>query len=127
MRALVFAAMVALSACSGEPDNSKLAEAEARAGAEAAEDGRISCAMNGAQLFDRTCTMDRMTGAEGAVLIVGRDDAGYRRLRVTGDGRGVVAADGVEPAVVTIVDNGMIEVAVGGDRFRLPADTSGGR
>jgi hypothetical protein len=125
MRSAVLPFVLLLAACSSEPDNAALAEAEARAGAEAAKDGRISCAMNGATLFDRKCTMDRMTSGEGPVLIVGRDDVGYRRLLVTTDGRGVVAADGADPATVKIVENGMIEVAVGGDRFRLPADTDG--
>lgn len=116
---------MSLAACSSQPDNSKLAAAEAKAGAEAIEDGRISCAMGGATLFDRKCTMDRMTSAGGPVLIVGREGAGFRRLLVTTDGRGVVSADGAEPAKVTIIGEDMIEVAIGGDRFRLPADTDG--
>lgn len=86
---------------------------------------RISCAMRGAARFERACSLDRMDSADGPVLIVGRADAGYRRLLVTSDGRGVVSADGAEPASVTIIGDGMIEVAVDGDRFRLPADTDG--
>jgi hypothetical protein len=124
-RLVLLLCMSMVAACSDAPDNGALAEAEARAGAEAAEDGRISCAMNGAQLFDRKCTLDRMSSNDGPVLIVGRDGMGYRRLLVTTDGRGVVAADGVDPATVKIIENGMIEVTIGGDRFRLPADTDG--
>ena len=41
------------------------------------------------------------------------------------DGRGVIAADGSEPAKVMIIGDGVIEVAVGGDRYRLPANTKG--
>jgi hypothetical protein len=126
-RAVLIAALLSLAACSSEPDNTALAEAEANAGAAAAAEGRISCAMGGATLFDRKCTMDRMTSSDGPILIVGREGQGYRRLLVTTDGRGVVSADGAEPALVTIIDKAMIEVAVGGDRFRLPADASGGR
>lgn len=127
MRSLVFSltCLLLLSACQNAPDNSKLAEAEAKAGTEAAEDGRISCAMGGAKLFDRKCTMDRMTSSDGPVLIVGRESAGFRRLLITRDGRGVVSADGAEAARVSIIDQGMIEVQVGNDRFRLPADTGG--
>lgn len=121
------AILLSLTGCSGEPDNAALAQAEANAGAAAAGEGRISCAMGGAKLFDRKCTMDRMTSSDGPVLIVGRDDQGFRRLLVTTDGRGVVSADGTEPATVTIIDQTMIEVAVGNDRFRLPADASGGK
>lgn len=123
----LIAITLALAACRNEPDNAALAEAEANSGAAAAAEGRISCAMGGAKLFDRKCTMDRMTSSDGPVLIVGHDDQGYRRLLVTTDGRGVVSADGAEPAKVTIIDKTMIEVAVGNDRFRLPADASGGR
>lgn len=117
--------LLVLTGCQNAPDNSKLAEAEAKAGAQAAEDGRISCAMGGAQLFDRKCTMDRMTSSDGPVLIVGREGAGFRRLLITSDGRGVISADGAEPAKVTIVGAGLIEVQIGGDRFRLPAETGG--
>jgi hypothetical protein len=127
MRSFVIMSLLgaSLAACSSQPDNSKLAAAEAKAVAEAIDDGRISCAMGGATLFDRKCTMDRMTSGDGPVLIVGREEAGFRRLLITGDGRGVVSADGAEPAEVTIIGKDMIEVAIGGDRFRLPADTDG--
>lgn len=81
--------------------------------------------MAGATAFARDCSLARMTSSEGTVLVVGRDDTGYRRLLITTDGRGVVAADGVDAANVTIVGDGQIEVAIGGDRFRLPADTDG--
>ena len=33
----------------------------------------------------------------------------------------MVAADGAEQAEVTLLGDGRIEVAIGGDRFRLPA------
>ena len=46
---------------------------------------------------------------------------GFRRFVVAGDGTGVAAADGAEPAMVTIIDDDRIEVAIGGDTFRLPA------
>ena len=91
----------------------------------AADEGRIDCALGGAEQFDRICTLDRMTSANGMVLVVGREGAGYRRLLVTTDGRGVVAADGVDAASVSIIGDGVIEVAIGDDRFRLPADTDG--
>lgn len=48
-------------------------------------------------------------------------DGGFRRLLVTHDGRGVVAADGAEAAVVATVADNMIEVTLGNDRIRLPA------
>ncbi|MDR7227524.1 hypothetical protein J2X44_002060 [Sphingopyxis sp. BE259] len=121
------AGFLLLAACGGAPDNGDLAEAEARGSRDAAANGRIECALEGAKLFDRTCTVEEMSGQDGAVLVVGRGNVGYRRLQITTDGRGVVSADGAEPANVTIVGDGMIEVAVGNDRYRLPANTGGAK
>ena len=120
-------ALIALAGCDRSPDNGDLAEAEARGSREAAENGRIECALEGAKLFDRTCTVDEMSGADGTILVVGRANVGYRRLQITTDGRGVVSADGAEPAKVSIVGNNMIEVAIGHDRYRLPANTGGAK
>ncbi|SBV32971.1 conserved protein of unknown function [uncultured Sphingopyxis sp.] len=119
--------LIALAGCDRAPDNGDLAEAEARGSREAAENGRIECALEGAKLFDRTCTVDEMSGADGTILVVGRANVGYRRLQITTDGRGVVPADGAEPAKVSIVGNNMIEVAIGHDRYRLPANTGGAK
>ncbi|MBO9697408.1 MAG: hypothetical protein J7499_14530 [Sphingopyxis sp.] len=119
--------LVALAGCDRAPDNGDLAEAEARGSREAAGNGRIECALEGAKLFDRTCTVEEMSGDNGAILVVGRANVGYRRLQITTDGRGVVSADGAEPAKVTIVGDNVIEVAVGHDRYRLPANTGGAK
>lgn len=117
--------LLLLAACNDKPNNADIAAAEAKQSRDAANDGRIECALEGAKLFDRTCTVQEMSGAEGAVLVVGRSDVGYRRLQITTDGRGVISADGAEVANVSIVDEGVIEVAIGNDRYRLPADTGG--
>ena len=117
--------LLLLAGCDSAPDNAKLAETEAKQSRDAANDGRIECALEGAKLFDRTCTVQEMNGEGGTILVVGRGDVGYRRLQITTDGRGVVSADGSEPATVTIIGEGMIEVAIGADKYRLPADTGG--
>lgn len=119
--------LLLLAACNRAPDNGELAEAEARGSREAAENGRIECALEGTKLFDRTCTVEEMSGEGGTILVVGRGNVGYRRLQITTDGRGLVSADGAEPAKVSIIGNNMIEVAVGHDRYRLPANTSGAK
>lgn len=124
-RLLLAPALLLAAGCDSAPDNGTLAEAEARGSREAAANGRIECALEGAALFDRTCTLEEMTGADGTTLIVGKPTVGYRRLQITTDGRGVVAADGSQPATVAIVGDGMIEVAIGADRYRLPANTGG--
>ena len=89
--------------------------------AAAEDDGRIECRIGAARDFERFCTIERSEGAEGRTLTVRKPDGGFRRLRVTDDGRGVVAGDGAEQAEVTIVADDRIEVAIGGDTFRLPA------
>lgn len=118
-------ALVALTGCNRTSENSDLAEAEARGSRAAAEDGRIECALEGSKLFDRTCTVEEMSGEGGTIVVVGRSNVGYRRLQITTDGRGVVSADGAEPAKVSIVGENVIEVAIGNDRYRLPANTGG--
>jgi hypothetical protein len=80
-----------------------------------AEDTRVDCSMG------RDCTIERSRGPEGTILTIRHPEGGFRRLLIATDGRGVVAADGAEPAEVTALADGRIEVAIGGDRYRLPA------
>ncbi len=84
------------------------------------EGNRIECRFGGAAQFERSCTYER-EGEAGAILVIRKPDGGFRRLRIVRDGRGVVAADGAEPARVTILADNRIQVEIGGDRFRLPA------
>ena len=110
-----------LAACSQQPaDRGALSNAIDNAQAAAGGDERIDCAA-GSAAFARDCTVERTESAEGLILTVRRADNGFHRLLVVKDGRGVVAADGAESAKVTLVGDGRIEVAIGGDRYRLPA------
>lgn len=120
--------LILLAACSpGDDRNANtqaLAGFEAQQRAAAEDDGRILCA-HGDAAWARACTVEQMQTAAGLVLTVRHaDDGRFHRLLVTRDGRGVVAADGAEPAVVHVVDGG-IEVTIGGDRYRLPATVRG--
>lgn len=81
---------------------------------------RVECAPAGAMGFALVCPFDRERDGEGLILTVHNPDGGFHRLRVTTDGRGVVAADGAEAAAVAIRGDA-IEVAIGKDRYRLPA------
>ena len=115
-----------LAACSEQTtDRNVLAQVEAKQRSDAENDGRIVCAQHGSADFARVCTVDRVNGADGLVLTVSHPDGSFHRLLVTKDGRGVVAADGAENAVVTVLGPGSIEVALGGDRYRLPATVKG--
>jgi hypothetical protein len=113
----VLAVLILLAGC-GDPD---AARERAMAVAAAEEAGRIDCATEGAVRFERVCTVERSMGGEGLVLTLRSPGGGFRRLLVTRDGRGVVAADGADPANVSLIDGDRIEVALAGDRYRLPA------
>ena len=115
------AALLLLAACSDPaPNGNALAQVESAQAAAAEDDGIILCARGGAAL-KRDCVVEQTQSERGLVLTVRHADGGFHRLLVTRDGRGVVAADGAEPAKVTIAEPGMIDVALGGDRYRLPA------
>ncbi len=106
-----------LTAGCGDPNETG---PEAPAAAQAEEE-RVDCAPAGAGEFRRVCTIERAQGTEGTILTVRHPDGGFRRLLVTNDGRGVIAADGAEKALVSIIGDDRIEVALAGHRYRLPA------
>ncbi|WP_454882739.1 hypothetical protein [Sphingomonas oryzagri] len=85
----------------------------------------IPCALAGSEAFKPDCTVERATTADGIVLTLHHPDGGFRRLQVATDGRGVVAADGADVASVKVMSPGSIEVAIGEDRYRLPATVKG--
>ncbi|HEX8553537.1 MAG TPA: hypothetical protein VF695_02415 [Sphingomonas sp.] len=119
------ALVLLLAACSSEPaPNTVPANAQVSAAPEA--DTRILCA-RGQDALARTCTVDQMEGEGGLTLTIRHPDGGFHRLLVTGDERGVAAADGAEPARVTLVGDREIEVAIGNTRYRLPATTAPAR
>lgn len=98
-----------------------LLEAEAAARAELAESGLVNCAVGGESGFRPVCTIEQVQSDEGVILTLRHPDGGFRRLLVTNDGRGVIAADGAEPAEVTPMSGNQIEVVIADDRYRLPA------
>lgn len=109
--AILAIALLALAACGKQDDEPR----------RAAFDDRIVCATAGSDDFTRACTLERGLSARGLELTLGNPDGGFHRLLVTKDGRGVIAADGAEQAVVSIAGDKEIQVALGGDRYVLPA------
>ena len=89
--------------------------------AEGGKADTVDCALAGAADFTPSCAIERTASADGLTLTIRNPDGGFRRLKVTSDGRGVIAADGAAPAAVSIVGDKRVEVALGGDRYRLPA------
>lgn len=114
MRRLLILPLSLVSACGSQP----MVESNGAAAPAAGEpDHRIDCRPLGEAEFTHSCTMERA----GRILTIRKADGGFRRLRMTGDGTGVAAADGAEPAIVSIAPDQRILVEIGGDRFLLPA------
>ena len=113
-----------LSACGGN-DAETLREAEASADEAAALDGKVECALAGSAHFERTCTTERIAGADGELLVIRHGDGGFRRFRILTDGRGLAPADGFDETKISLIENGMIEVSSGDDKYRLPAQMKG--
>jgi len=128
-RGFVAAGCLCLAACSDPTpqtaDTNVLAQVEAQQATAAEDDGNILCA-HGKGALQRTCTVEQTQSGRGLILTLRHADGGFHRLLVTKDGRGVIAADGAEPAQVTIPDAGSIDVAIGDSRYRLPATIKGG-
>jgi hypothetical protein len=88
-------------------------------------DSLIECALGGAAEFARECPVERVYVQNVLELTVRHPDGGFRRFAVTEDGRVVAPADGAEAAAVSPREGGEIEVAVGADRYRIPAAMAG--
>jgi hypothetical protein len=120
--------LLLLSACQVElPDKAEAARRDAARRAIAEAEGKVPCRPPGAAGFDQACAIDRVQSQDGLYLTLRHPDGGFRRLLVTRDGRGVIAADGAERAVVTPLGPDRIEVALGDARYRLPATVKGAR
>ena len=118
VRWLAGAAM--LAGCSGGQGNEQMAAANGPAAPQ--NPGlAIECSLSGGRGFSRDCTVEQSSSDEGAILTIRHPDGGFRRLRVTQDGRGVAAADGALPAQVSVAGDRQIDIQVGEDRYRLPA------
>ena len=106
---------LALAACDGggdAPPGHRSASA-----VEGSTGGIADCAIGADASWSRHCPVERA----GDVVTFRHPDGGFRRLRMVKDGRGLVAADGAEQAIVTVMSKEQIEVGIGEDRYRLPA------
>jgi hypothetical protein len=110
MRYLLCLAILSLSAC-GEADE----QASASATADVPAGEKIACALGGSDRPVAECAIER----SGESLTIRHPDGGFRRFAVTGDR--IEAADGAASANVQVIAGNRIEIAVDGDRYRLPA------
>ena len=111
-RAVLLPFLLAVAACGEEPAPPSGPQPKAE---------QVECALGGATAFERVCTVERAVGPDGLTLTIRAPSGSFRRLLVTRDGRGVIAADGAEAATVTPIADNRVEVAIAGDRYRLPA------
>ena len=84
--------------------------------ATAAPENRIECAIGAGAALATACAIERGRG----VVVLRHADGGFRRLAVAAD-RTLTVADGADDVVGTALPDGRLEIAVGGDRYRLPA------
>jgi hypothetical protein len=110
--------LVVLAGCNSKDANEAAREA-------VASDDRIACQPAGAEALEAVCAIERTMSDKGLILTIRHPDASFRRLLVTKDGRGVIAADGAEQAKVRVADTigegSEIEVTLAGNRYILPA------
>ena len=104
MRTFSLVALVALAGCGQAPQG------------EPPPGETIACALDGATEFADTCTLER----SGPQLVVHRPDGGFRRFMV--EGKGVQPLDGADAATIAPLASGGLEIAIAGDRYRIPAD-----
>ena len=81
------------------------------------EPPKTVCAVDGERELAPVCDRELVDG----LLTLRHPSGGFRRLQVVTDGRGIISADGAEPARVATVGTSLIEVSIGNDRYRLPA------
>ena len=117
----LFALALAVAACGNANGDKAKSRAEATARSKAANGELIDCAVSGFTTFSRTCTVERDYSGKDLMLTIRHDDGGFRRFKVMKDGRGLSVADGAEPALIQTIGDSQIEVAVAGDKYRLPA------
>lgn len=124
---MLFIPLVLIAACSEQTaDKGTLAAVEAAQKKASEDQSAVPCAHADQAELKRDCLIERTDSDQGLILTMRHPDGAFRRLLVTRDGRGVVAADGAEPATFTVIGDNRIEVKVAGERYQLPATVKAG-
>jgi len=110
--AIAVAAVAMLAGCSSEGQSDAMADAD---------DSHVACALGSDTEFAEKCDVERVQNGDKRELVLRHPDGGFRRFEIVTDGRGLIAADGAEQAVVTPLADGRIQLSVGDDRYRIPA------
>ncbi|MCP5396408.1 MAG: hypothetical protein H6918_06705 [Sphingomonadaceae bacterium] len=113
MRRLALLPGLLVAACSSGPEPEP--QPQATEGAE-----QIDCAIGPGSEFGSQCLIEEVMEGETKLLVVRHPDGGFRRFEQLDDGRGLAVVDGADEAQ-TSYDDGVLEVTVGGDRYRFKA------
>lgn len=113
--------MLALAGCGGP------AQPQAAPGAV-----RIDCALGEGSDFGADCLVEKVAGdlstSGGPEFVVRHPDGGFRRFRIAENRGGMVTLDGADTALNRLVgEPPVLEVRVGADRYRFPADLDAAR
>lgn len=112
MRSFLAIAMLSLVSCRGE------AQPQAAEGA-----ARIECSQGEGSDFGADCLVETVVGEEGSEFVVRHPGGAFRRFKIASDRSGMIAIDGADEARNALVGNPpVLEVTVGTDRYRFPAD-----
>ena len=119
---LLTATVLSLGACKPAPEGAVQPGDEPREEIKAEDLGKneIACALGGSDVFADACEVGRSRQDRTLYLVVRHPDGAFRRFEVLTDGHGLATADGADVAE-TMLDNGMLEVGVGEDRYLFPA------
>lgn len=89
---------------------------------------RIDCALGEGSRFGPDCLVEKVAGEQGPEFVVRHPDGSFRRLRIAPDRSGMIAISGADEAVNELVgDPKVLQVTVGADRYRFPADVDAGK
>lgn len=130
--AIALAALATLLVTCGG-DVAAVAEQRTAAGSEdggagtgqAADTGKsysIPCALNGADGFGSTCTVEQHTIEGTQLLAVFHPDGGFRRFEVLPDRAGLAAVAGADKLTQTLSGDSL-EISIAANRYRFPAST----
>lgn len=107
-----------VAACDGGPDS---LQTTGERDEQASNDGKVECALEGSERFERTCSTEQINADGAKILVIHHPDGGFRRFDILTDGRGLAPADGFDETRISVREGGMIEVSSGDDVYRLPA------
>lgn len=113
MRLLSLVSLALLAACSRGETQPQAAEGATR----------IDCAQGEGSDFGADCLVEKVAGEQGSEYVVRHPNGAMRRFRIAENRAGLVASDGADEAVNELVgDPPLLQVTVGPDRYRFPAD-----